>query len=500
MIDQRLRSKQWRISHLYRIVDKSAKLITYRRNSIQQFLAEDPHPRKIILKARQQGITTEICIDYLDDVLFHNNLTAVIIAHDREAVTKIFKKVKLAWDNFPLKEAMGYVANTDSANELSFNNGSSIRVALSSRADTVHRLHISEFGKICKKYPQKAEEIITGAIPSVPSTGRITIESTAEGEFGSFYSMYWEAVKTPPQTPKQFKAFFFPWTLNEEYKLSGNFEIPEDLKKYQEQHQLSTEQINWYFIEKQTQKDKMRQEYPTTDEEAFIGSGNKLFDPDKVAKLKEEEGNKQGDWIFYDVYKPSHRYAIGADVAEGVGQDSSTAVVIDFTPLKPKVVAEYASNTIAPDIFAHELANVGNRFGNCLIAPERNNHGWATITKLKDIYFNIYKSQSHEKEIAFIPTQTPEKLGWHTNGATKPKMLFDLNEAINEELIEITSRGIKEELRTYDKEDLSQVRFDEKQTKHWDRVIALAIAWQMKTEVSNEWKSEPLIIQPISYK
>ena len=57
---------------------------------------------------------------------------------------------------------------------------------------------------------------------------------------------------------------------------------------------------------------------------------------------------------------------MGCDVAEGVGQDSSTAVIWDFTNAKPTVVARYANNKISPDIFAFELKIGGEKFGKWL--------------------------------------------------------------------------------------------------------------------------------------
>ena len=490
-IDPRLQNKEWRINNLYSIVNKKETLVKYSRNDTQKLFNKEHHTRNIILKARQLGITTEACVDILDDVLFKQNFTAVIIAHEKDAVKKIFKKIKIAWEHFDkdLKSYVGFKENTDSANELSFTHGSSVRVALSSRSDTVNRLHISEFGKICKKYPLKAVEIITGAIPSVPEEGRIDIESTAEGEYGKFYDMFWEAHDNEPQANKEFKAFFFPWTNETKYSLKGVYDIPFKLKEYKKKHHLTQEQINWYYIESKTLKEKMTQENPITPEEAFLGSGNKLFDVDKLAEQKQNiiQGVIQGDWTYYKEFNLRHRYAIGADVAEGVGQDSSTAVVMDFTT--SEVVAEYASNKIAPDLFAHELKRGGEKYGNCIIAPERNNHGFATISKLKEIYSNIFKTDISEtraidsKAIGSMPIQKTLRYGWHTNGATKPKMLFDLNEAITEDLIKIPSKKILEELRTYDKEDLSQIRFDDEQTKHWDLVIALAICWQMRVNL-----------------
>lgn len=446
-------------------------------NNVQAELHKNAHTRNIILKARQQGLTTYECIDGLDDALFHRNFTMVIIAHEKEAVKKIFKKIKFAWDEFPkdLKAYLGFTESTDSINEIAFNNGSSIRVALSSRADTVTRLHISEFGKICAKYPQKAQEIITGAIPSVPENGRIDIESTAEGEFGEFHDMFWQAWNNPPITHKQFKAFFFPWTCNPEYQLDHAGEIPQFLREYQAKYNLSDKQINWYFIELGLLKEKIKQEYPTIPEEAFAVSGFKLFSAESLNLQTPLDGTKIGDWIIFKDYLPSHRYAVGADVAEGVGQDSSTGQVIDLTTNEQ--VACYKSNSIAPDMFAHELRWAANRYGGALIAPERNNHGHTTIATLKTFpEVAIYQEEILDQAI----NRKTVKLGWLTTGASKPLMLYELHEAINSNAIKIYDKTTLSELRTYDKQDLSVTRFDPDQTKHWDMVIALAIAYAMR--------------------
>lgn len=506
-LDKRLFSKQWRVNHLYKVVNKKKKLVTFRLNKIQELLVSTRWFRNIYLKARQLGITTWACVDGLDDVLFKNDFTMVIIAHEKDAVQKIFKKVKTAWDNMDpeLVKFMGWQEISNNANELSFSHGSSIRVALSSRSDTVNRLHISEFGKICAKYPLKAIEIITGAFPSVPEDGIIDVESTAEGEFGAFHDMFWEAFKRQkktgekePPAKKMFKAFFFPWTMEKEYALAGDFDdIPRELIDYGKEAGLTKEQINWYFIERQTQKAKMKQEYPTTPEEAFEVSGNKLFDTEIVKAIKVKDPEIVGDWQYFEKYNPRHVYAIGADVAEGVGQDSSTAVIMDFSTEKPTVVATFQSNMIAPDTFGYELEKASKAYGFALIAPERNNHGFTTIVKLRELEANVYKQEESVEEVKgtvggkpIINKRKLVKYGWHTNGATKPKMFYDFNEAIEEGWVEIQSQLLKDEIRTYDKVDLSQIHFDENQTKHWDLLIAACICWQMKTKVVTQRASE----------
>jgi hypothetical protein len=46
--------------------------------------------------------------------------------------------------------------------------------------------------------------------------------------------------------------------------------------------------------------------------------------------------------------------------------------------------------------------------------------------------------------------------------------------------IEISSKQLLEELRTYDKEDIRVAKFNPDQSRHWDLLIALAICWQMR--------------------
>ena len=77
----------------------------------------------------------------------------------------------------------------DSADTLTFGNNCSVRVSTSMRSGTLQYLHVSEFGKICAQEPEKAREIVTGALNTVEAGQFIVIESTAEGQEGPFYEM-----------------------------------------------------------------------------------------------------------------------------------------------------------------------------------------------------------------------------------------------------------------------------------------------------------------------
>lgn len=504
------KSKDWRMHNFYKITDKNSNLINFNLNQAQLHFKQNAANRNIILKARQLGFTTFSVLDMLDDVLFNKNFRALLISYDLESAHDLFdNKVMLAWQHFPWKPY--YNVSTERSDQLQVEFGptgiySGIQVKNSGRSGTFNRVHISEFAKICARYPEKSVEIITGTIPSVPLDGRLDIESTAEGEQGAFYSMYWEAANRPKNQQKrqtEFKAHFYnwQWDLGEISKITQpDAQLPIEFKDFQRKHNekslLQPEQYTFmndiqitYLFYKWLSLDRnwnrLRQEYPTTAEDAFISSGSKFFDVDLLEKMKQRAKDPietYNGWSIWKPYIPNHRYAIGADVGGGIGRDSSTAVVVDFTGRTPEVVATYASNKVAPDLFAHELTSAGFRFGTCLIAPEVNLYGHATITELKRIYpvDRIYKQIKYNK----VEDKETETLGWDTNMSTKPHMMYELRTALNDGLIDVPSKALINEMRYMDTGQLSKLKVDDEDaTNHFDLVIALAIAYQMRNHL-----------------
>lgn len=276
-----MRDRKWRINNLYYIVNKNGKRVKFKPNWAQQIVLDNLWFFSIILKARQLGITTFFCILYLDQVLFKANKTAGIIAHTDADTKKIFKRIKYAWENLPeaLKENIG-MPTTDSVGEMQFPNGSSIFVARSTRGGTVQYLHISEFAKICAKYPEKAREIVTGAINSVEQGNFVSIESTAEGREGYFADYVMEAqqaeVENRALSELDFKYFFFPWWKEDSYRVKAEFQITKEYTDYFDKLQavhgifLDDEQKRWYMAKKKKNDEDMFREYPSTWEEAFM--------------------------------------------------------------------------------------------------------------------------------------------------------------------------------------------------------------------------------------
>lgn len=430
--------------------------------------------REDVLKARRQGFSTLILALFAADDIMSDNPTETLSISYRDDATSMFRK---RYRNFVLSSAAlkggathaeiqanpnvleGFAKAAFSVDSTEFElrhnrarfycGTASARVG--GRGGTVHKLHFSEAAFYPDKKEMKAKEIIDGTLRQVDiSSGWAFVESTANGDNNHYARMWKEAVAGQ----SRFKPRFFGWR---EFYSDEEFAL-----------------IKSEF----TDKRMIPQEYPETPEEAFLSSGDRFFDPDIVRQLATEDGTTEGCLNVYDQYRPGHRYALGADVSEGVGRHNSTMAVIDFDAQvnvggrihrKPKVVAVYASNRVAPDLFAHEIAALGNRYGSCVVAPEINNHGFATMAILKDRYFNIRRDER-------------DRLGWKTDLASKPRMLHELRTAVHEQLIEIPDRALKQEIMGYPQTDLNSANVDEQDETggHYDRVIALAIAWQMR--------------------
>jgi len=205
-----------------------------------------------------------------------------------------------------------------------------------------------------------------------------------------------------------------------------------------------------------------------------------IFDREALDRQKVKEPIKEiSGFKLYHKYDPSHRYGSGHDVSGGVGLDSSTSVFIDFDVIPARVVGVWSNNNIKPDVFGDEIHREGEYFGEPICAIEKNNHGHATIARAKQLDLNLFKTPKSATKVDDTATST--EYGWHTNAATKPKMIFSLVKACNDGLLELSDYGIIQECKSYTRNDIIDNEPDPRlNTRHFDLLIATAIAWQMK--------------------
>ena len=287
---QRLRElladRDWRLTHLYKIQDKYGETVTFSPNPVQRRFLCGMHTRNIDLKSRQHGFTTLGGLLALDTALFRSGTSCGVVMHQQKELEKIFRgKIMFAYDRLPdwLKQARP-IKRLDMSGEVEFDNGSKISVGLSHRGGTLQWLWISEFGPMAAFTPQRAEEVVTGALNTLTPDGLVTIESTAHGRGGPFHGMctrarslgHLVAAGQAALTKLDYKFHFFAWHEDAANRLDPEgVPITQELADYfaklevEQGIQLDAAQRAWYAKTAEVQGEKMRREHPSTPDEAF---------------------------------------------------------------------------------------------------------------------------------------------------------------------------------------------------------------------------------------
>lgn len=283
-----LSSKLWRLNNLYKVVDKSGDLVKFIMNKSQHrvYSASRQHSRIIILKSRQQGISTFWLVSYFDDVIFRPNLNCGLMAQGKDEAATLLERVERLWEelNPDIKEFLGIERDKNNSLELSFTNNSKLYIRVSFRSATLHRLHISEFGKIANENPKRARETKTGTLQAIKPGNTVVIESTAEGEndFKDTWDRSVEQELLKELAPKDFKPVFLSWLDDSDCTLTNKEIADESAEKYFKSLEdkgltLSNEQRNFWIMQKRELGDDVFQEYPATPEEAFAASKDGTF-------------------------------------------------------------------------------------------------------------------------------------------------------------------------------------------------------------------------------
>lgn len=368
---------RWRLANLYWIVDEQGKKVKFQPNPEQLDLLNEMHFYNLVLKARQLGFTTLIDILALDQVYFTKDYTAAIIAHGLTEAGKIFRnKVQFPWKNLPdAVKALNPPMNV-SASEMVFSNGSSISVATSARSGTLQFLHISEYGKICRRYPEKASEIKLGALPAVHAGGLVFVESTAEGTGGHFYEMVTEAEKRGPRPPNdmEFKLHFYPWWKKESYRLNPDgVKIEPDLLEYFDDLEekgifLDDAQVAWYAVKRRMFKDDMKQEYPSTPEEAFEGAMEERYFGEQMAAAR-----KQGR--VKNIPIPTNA---GVNLFFDLGRDTTAIWFHQYAALEHRMVDYFEDEGKTLDFYAREIQKKGYLLKNIYLPHDAGDESVVT--------------------------------------------------------------------------------------------------------------------------
>lgn len=504
-----------------RIITKDASqgFIPFEFNEAQRIITdaltkqekETGKVRAIVLKARQQGISTYCSARVFWKTYFQQHTRSVILAHDSATSDALFtmsknlvrnmgeglrpteltsnaKEIKLISPAYTDKDAIGsyrlYTAGSPEAG----------------RGTTPTVAHLSEVA-----FWTHDEKILAGLFQGISQSAgtEVILESTANGASGEFYRLWKGAVNGE----NEYLPIFIPWYITPEYRREApeNMMLEKEEEELVEKYGLDMDQLFWRRLKiAEGGKIKFQQEYPATAEEAFIMSGSNVFNKEKLDALiprphqrrsewdvnsKMFDESREGNLYIHGFPKWEQPYVIGADVALGVGQDYSAAVVMNS---QHEVVASYRNNRIDPSYWGELLFYLGRYYNNALLAVESNSMGIATLQKLEQMdYVNLYK----QTKIANVSNAEGVRLGFRTTSATKPAIIGNLKHLIENESIMIPSPQIIQELKDYVSTETGKTEaapgcYDdsvialaicaEVLRTHWDRLSTKNVSWREK--------------------
>ena len=283
---------------------------TYLHSRLEAQKAETGRVRALVLKGRQQGISTYVGGRFYHRVTHHKGLRCFILTHEQDATNNLFGMVDRYHQHVPtLVKPSTSAAN---AKELYFDrleSGYAVGTAgakATGRSQTVQLFHGSEVA-FWPNAPTHFAGVVQ-AIPDLPGT-EIILESTANGMGGEFHQRWQQA----EQGIGDYQAIFIPWFWQPEYRsdVPDGFELDDEERDYMEAHNLEPEQMVWRRNKIAELKDPMlfKQEYPATAAEAFQMTGHDSFIPSELV-LKARKATVEASGPLVIGYDPAWK---GAD-------------------------------------------------------------------------------------------------------------------------------------------------------------------------------------------
>lgn len=465
----------------------------YITDKLSQQLKETGKVRAIILKARQQGISTYCAGRVFWKTYFAQHTRSVVMAHDSATSDALFTMSKnliqnMTGDLKPAEErsnAKEIIIKTPAYRDKEAKGSYRLYTAGSpeaGRGTTPTIAHLSEIA-----FWQHDEKILAGLFQGISQADgtEVILESTANGAQGEFYRLWKGAVNGE----NEYLPIFLPWFWTDEYrrKAPEGMELTNEEISLKDKFNLDEDQLYWRRLKiAESGELKFKQEYPSTADEAFVVSGSNVFDVDKLDSLipqspvsirtwdvnsKMFDDAKEGKLQLWDYPKFDKPYVIAADVSLGVGQDYSTAVVLDQDY---KVIALYRDNRIDPSTYGELLFYLGRYFNNAFLCVESNSMGIATLQKLESMnYVNMYK----QTKIANVSNEEGVRLGFRTTVSTKPVIIGNLKRLIADEAVNIPSNVMIQELKDYISTETGKT--EAAPGTHDDTVMALAMGCEV---------------------
>jgi hypothetical protein len=254
--------------------------------------------RALVLKGRQQGISTYIAARYYRRATLHRGVGVYILSHEQAASDNLFKIV----DRFQVNNPIAPHTGVSNVKELEFDKLDSSYVVATAgqkaggRGRTITLFHGSEVA-----FWSSAGEHFAASVQTVPDADgtEILLESTGNGASGEFYERWHDAVAGVGD----YRPIFIPWFWQEEYQRvpPPDFELSRVVGEagvseyeYARLFDLSDAQMAWRRakVAELRSAQLFDQEYPASPEMAFQSADAKrsFILPAPVLRARKREG------------------------------------------------------------------------------------------------------------------------------------------------------------------------------------------------------------------
>lgn len=524
----------------FTVVDKDKKIVPFFINEVQHEFIDTLNKAiedydnglitsisLLVLKGRQQGFTTLITAYQLAATITRSNFEGLTLADKSTNSESIFQnKAKTVFNRLP--EMLKPTEKYNSKRQLLFeklNSSWSIDTATKEvgRSRTINFFHGSE----CAFWKDGISNIQASLGETFTKNAIKIYESTANG-FNDYRTM-WKS--------GEHINCFYQWWKTKEYRL--NFEtknmrtkflndidrkagwIYERLKWLRDEKKLDENQLYWYFKKYQSYIDKelIKQEYPCTEDEAFIASGKCFFNTEiiiqRINEIEQVRNNGVLEVGYFDyeikiknnkkqitnikwvndatgpikiLKRPQNKipYVLGGDTA-GDGSDFFTGTVIDNTTGKIVAVLKHEKDET---YYTRQIYCLGKYYNTALIGLEVNYSTYPTKMLAEEYeYPNLYV---REKEDDFTG-RTDKKYGFRTDRDTRPLILAELQRIMYEEIEKITDIEILKEALTFIKNEKG--RPEAQEGSHDDLIMCTAITYYIRNQQDRKIKTETKIKQ-----
>lgn len=480
----------------FKIQDKAGKSMYFEPNIVQRKVLKKiistfesgKKVRLIIIKGRQQGISTLMSLIGLALSLKIPGYKTYMMTHERDLATDIFEnKIKFAWDQLPENFKSIYRVNRNNARQLLFDDEmqkSSITVGLKGRGGTFQFIHISEPGKMSTS-KSIWNEMKSGLLPAGEFADAIIWESTADGGLGEFY----ETVQENLGQNSEYEVLFLSWLDSPEYQLEPPKEDSwrEDYKRLVRDYKLEPDpmakfgitenQLYWYYQKAKQLRDEVKVQYPFTLDEAFISLAQNYFSIQIIQEaLAKAQRVEYKEWRGFKIFRDpvNHVYAVGADCATGENNDNTSIHVYDAQTGEQVAVA---SGKFDEPTTAKMMMDIGYFYNEAYIAPEINNMGRAVM------YFLLgdeYPNDKLYKRIKYDPSKQKDNrlgsYGWLTSSVSRPVLLADFRNSFEDGTLKINDVDTLKEMLKFVN---NNGKYEAEIGSHDDRVLGAMIGYQV---------------------